>query len=254
MHPKSALPPMWEVPSLLRERVGEKVGRQRAMFADGHLLLILHEPPSEDHAHRGGRFFWRSPDGTWQSNALGSGPRSLRRHVEEYLAEVEKLESLEEQADRSAEYDHLLSRIVPLLRSTRHLHASLQEARELVREDRDLIICRDQSYVAERAAELLLSDIHNGLQCAIARRAEEQADNSHRMAVAGHRLNLLAAFFLPLATIASVFGMNWATGLEGDREPWLFWVAVGSGVVLGFLLRAWMQNALGGGAVDRGKR
>jgi hypothetical protein len=244
MQAKSALPPTWNVPQLFRDRVGEQAGRQRAMFADGHLLLILHAPPSDDHSERGARFFWRSPDGTWLSNSLGSGPRSLRRHVDEFLAQTESLEKLEDEADRSHEYDALLSRITPLLRTARHLHATLQEARELVREDRDLIVCRDLSYAAERAAELLQSDVQNGLQCAVAKRAEEQAESSHKMAVASHRLNLLAAFFLPLATIASVFGMNLPTGFAEKYAPWHFWATVGIGIVFGFLLGAWMQQAL----------
>ncbi len=254
MSAKSALPPAWEVPQLFRDRVGERAGRQRAMFADGHLLLILHEPPTVDHAHRAGRFFWRAPDGTWQSNAFGSGPRSLRRHVEEFAGRVESLEKLEDDADESDEYNTLLTQISPLLRTARHLHATLQEARELVPEDRDLIVCRDQAYAVERGAELLQSDVQIGLQCAVARRAEEQADSSHRMAVASHRLNLLAAFFLPLATIASVFGMTLASGVDGDHEPWVFWGVVGGGVVLGFALRTWMQHALSVRAISRAKK
>jgi Mg2+ and Co2+ transporter CorA len=213
------------------------------MFADGHLLLILHEPPSSDHAHRAARLFWRAPDGTWKSNAFGAGVRSLRRHIDEYAQAVERLERLEQEADLADEYQHLLAQILPLLRAARNLHATLQEARELVHDDRDLIICRDQSYVTERAAELLNSDVQSGLQCAIARRAEEQSDNSHRMAVAGHRLNLLAALFLPLATIASVLGMNLAIGFdEKAYAPWPFLVTVSIGVGLGFLLRLSMEN------------
>jgi hypothetical protein len=243
MHVKSALPDTWEVPDVFRQRVGEKAGRQRAMFVDGHLLLILHEPPTGDHGHRGARIFWRAPDGTWKSNALGAGARSLRRHVDEYAQAVDRLESLEEHADRADEYQQLLARISPLLRAARNLYATLQEARELVREDRDLIICRDQAYAAQRSAELLNSDVQSGLQCAIARRAEEQSDSSHRMAVAAHRLNLLAALFLPVATIASIFGMNLAFGFETVYAPLPFWFAVFAGVMLGVLLRSTMENA-----------
>jgi hypothetical protein len=128
------------------------------------------------------------------------------------------------------------------VRAVRHLYATLQRARESVREDQDLITCRDLAYAADRSAELLNSDVHNGLQCAIARRAEEQADHSHQMALAGHRLNLLAALFLPLATIASVFGMNFACGFERVLTPYPFWLIVLTGVFLGFLLRGSMRN------------
>lgn len=242
MPSKSALPDTWEVPEVFRQRVGERAGRQRAMFIDGHLLLILHEPPTGDHAHRGARLFWRAPDGTWKSNALGGGARALRRHVDEYAQAVDRLENLEEHADRANEYQQLLAQISPLLRATRNLYATLQEARELVRDDRDLIICRDQSYALQRSAELLNSDVQSGLQCAVARRAEEQTDNSHQMAVAAHRLNLLAALFLPLATIASIFGMNLAFGFESAYAPLPFWFAVLAGVMLGILLRSTMER------------
>jgi hypothetical protein len=242
MHAKSALPDTWEVPEIFRQRVGEQAGRQRTMFVDGHLLLILHEPPTGDHGHRGARLFWRAPDGTWRSNALGAGVRGLRRHVDEYAQAVDRLEKAEEQADRANEYQQLLEQISPLLRAARNLYATLQEARELVREDRDLIICRDQAYAVQRSAELLNSDVQSGLQCAIARRVEDQADNSHKMAVAAHRLNLLAALFLPLATIASIFGMNLAFGFEHVYAPWPFWITVMAGILLGFLLRSTMDT------------
>jgi Mg2+ and Co2+ transporter CorA len=212
------------------------------MFADGHLLLILHEPPTSDHTHRGARLFWRSPDGSWQSTAPGQGIRSLRRHVDEFAEAIERLERREEEALRADEYQALLSQLSPLVRAVRHLYATLQQAREAVREDHDLITCRDLAYAADRSAELLNSDVHNGLQCAIARRAEEQANNSHQMALAGHRLNLLAALFLPLATIASIFGMNFACGFEGVLTPWPFWLIVLAGILLGFLLRGSMQE------------
>jgi hypothetical protein len=242
MQSKSPLPTSWNVPQLFRDRLGEQAGRQRAMLADGHLLLVLHEPPTADHAHRGARLFWRAPDGTWQSNSLGPGPRSLRRHVEEFAAAVEKLEQLEEQTFRADAYHELLPQVTPLMRAAGHLHATLQEAREQVREDRDLIVCRDQAYAVHRAAELLNSDAHNGLQCAVARHAEEQAEISNQVALAGHRLNLMAAFFLPVATIASVCGMNLTTGYEDAHRPWPFVVAVAVGLVSGFLLSGSMQS------------
>ena len=70
MAEKSVLPPLWKVPQEFRNRLGEQAGRQRVMFCDGHLLLVLHRPPKEDEVQRKGRFFWRSPDGTWTSSEL----------------------------------------------------------------------------------------------------------------------------------------------------------------------------------------
>src|SRR5690606_26103454 len=114
-----------------------------------------------------------------------------------------------------------------------HQHQTLQQAREAVGEDRDLIVCRDQAYEIERSAELLHGDMLSGLQCAVARREEEQSRSTHEMALAGHRLNVLAATFLPIATIASIFGMQLPNGLEQSIGPWLFWIVLGLGGVSG---------------------
>ena len=71
--PKSPLPPSWELPAEIRSRLGEKLGRQRAMSAAGHLLLILHAPPRADENERLGHVYWRKPDGTWQSTETSGG-------------------------------------------------------------------------------------------------------------------------------------------------------------------------------------
>ena len=91
MVPKSVLPPAWEVPSEFRERLGERVGRQRAMLAEGHLLLVLHRPPKKDETERFARLFWRKPDGTWQSNELGNGPTALARHLGDFAEMMTKM-------------------------------------------------------------------------------------------------------------------------------------------------------------------
>jgi len=242
MPTKSPLPATWKVPQVFRSRLGEKAGRQRAMFADGHLLLVLHEPPSPDETHRNARLFWRAPDGTWQSNVLGPGIKALRRHLADYAEAVEQLDEAEERAQRADDYFDILRQIAPLRRAARNTHGALQEARRLVPEDRDILLCRDQAYSIERAAELLGGDTQSGLDCAMARRAEEQAQHSYQMAQAGLRLNLMAATFLPVATIASVFGMNLVHGFEKAFAPWPFWLALLTGICLGMLLRSSMTD------------
>jgi hypothetical protein len=232
------LPAAWNVPKSFRDRLGSQVGRQRIMFADGHLLVILHEPPRPDETRRGGRLFWREPDGTWHSNSLGSGIRALNQHLDEYAQVVQSLEEREERAQTSDEYFPLLQAIAPLFRAARNMYDTLQLARETVREDRDLIACRDTAYAIQRTAELLQTDTKNGLDCAIARRAEEEARSSREMAAAGHRLNVLAATFFPVATIASIFGMSLKSGLEDVLSPMLFWLVLLVGIGTGFILRA----------------
>ena len=236
MSQASLLPGNWKVPQVFRDRLGNKVGRQRVMFADGHLLLVLHAPPAPDERHRQGRFFWRSPEGTWKSSSLGDGIKALDKHLDQYLQELQKLENDEDRAQTADDYFPVLQAIAPLHRAAGNMHNTLQEARELVREDRDLMVCRDHAYIIERSIELLQCDTKNGLDCVVARRAEEDAQNSRRMATAAHRLNVMAAIFFPIATLATIFGMNLEHGLEG-RGPVLFWVVLFVGVLVGAVVK-----------------
>ena len=243
MPPRSPVPETWKVPQVFRSRLRESVGRQRAMSADGHLLLILHAPPKADEPLRAARLFWRAPDGTWQST-IGPGMASLQRHLAEYRQAIDKLDVAEDLADRANEFLRILEEIAPLRRAARHLYDTLQQAREMVSNDSDLILCRDQAYSLNRQAELVQSDTQSGLDCTVARRAEEQAESSQRLALSSHRLNVLAAIFFPIVTISSIFGMNLPHGLENAPfGPGLFWLTVGGGVVLGLFLKMAILDA-----------
>ncbi len=194
---KSPLPAAWAVPKVFQERMGEDVGRQRIMQADGHLLVIVHQPPKADEMHRQGRLFWRAPDGTWQSNNLGSGIRSIHKHLDEYSEVLQKLENAEERAACADDYFPILSALAPLHRSASNMYDTLQEARNAVPDDHDLIVCRDRAYSLHRWADLLQADTKSGLECAVVRRAEEESRASRAMARSAHRLNILAAALLP---------------------------------------------------------
>jgi hypothetical protein len=238
---KSILPPSWKLPEDIVARLGESAGRQRPMFSGGHLLLVLHEPPGPDDTQRVGRFFWRDTDGSWKSNNLGPGILSLRKHVAEFMERIERLDDEFQAAATADDYFHILQEVTPLYRTIRHLHATLQEAREMMPKDRELISVRDLAGAAERAAELLQTDARHGLDFTIARSAEEESRRTYQMALSAHRLNVLAAIFLPLATISSVLGMNLRHGWE-NAEPWAFWVAVGIGAFSGLLLTMIVAN------------
>jgi hypothetical protein len=236
MNESSILPSVWEVPQIFRDRLGAKPGRQRAMFHDGHLLLVLHEPPQPEEKEREGRFFWRQPDGTWSSSGLGSGPNALKRHLDEYAEVADQYQKLEDQAASADDYFKVIEGLAPLRRAASNLHIVLQEARKLVPEDRGIIDQRDQSYQVERSLQLQYDTAKNGLEFAIAKRAEEQARSSRYMAAAAHKLNLLVAFFFPLATLTAVFGMNFRSGLEGKLAPWSFVSVLCLGLVSGMIL------------------
>ena len=234
---KSAqLPSTWQVPEIFRERLGAKVGRQRAMAADGHLLLVLHCPPKPDEPERKGRFFWRQPDGTWSSDRLGAGVRGLEKHINEYVELLDACEQREEAAATAQQYFELIEAIAPLHRAARNLHNTLQDARKMCPDDRDIINLRDRAYDIDRNGELLYNGSKNALEFAIAKRAEEQAASGHEMAVAAHRLNLLAAFFFPLATLSAIFGVNLLHGYEEAPGPMPFLIMVGGGLLAGAVL------------------
>ena len=174
-----SLPPDWQVPDLFARRLGDAVGRQRVMTAEGHLLFVLHEPPVAGVSERMGRLFWRDPEGAWRSRGLGDGTQALKRHVAEFAERVDELEKQWQTAGSAEDYFGLLRAIAPLHRTARHLYATLQEARELVPEDRDLINLRDQVGEIERALELLHGDAKNGLEFTVARQAEQQAERTY---------------------------------------------------------------------------
>ncbi len=230
------IPTSWEVPAIFRDRLGNQVGRQRAMVADGHLLLILHSPPEPDEHDRQGRLFWRLPDGTWKVNCPESPVKSLHGHLKEYRERIEKLEEQEEVARSADEYFQVISDLLPLHRAARNMHAALQIARQEIKDAKDIINFRDEAYDLERTAELLNADAKNELDFIVVCRAEKQAQVSYDMGVSSHRLNVLVAFFFPVATLSSIFGTNLIHGFEDRNSPWLFLAMLASGLVCGLLL------------------
>src|SRR5262245_50035949 len=144
------LPPDWRVPDSFHKRLGDTAGRQRAMAAEGHLLLVLHEPPAPFVPDRTARLFWRDPKGTWRAKGRGDGPQTLKRHIGEFADRVDEPEVRWQAAETAEDYYTLLRLIAPLHRTVRNLHATLQQARDMVPDDRDLINLRDQVGEVER--------------------------------------------------------------------------------------------------------
>ena len=138
------LPKAWDVPEAIKRRIGEEAGPQRAMFEDGHLLLILHHIPQLDQVDRVPAFFWRNPLGEWRSTeGKGMGPVALDAFLEAWEARLLDLDTQEQKATTAAEYHALLELTGPILRTTRGLHRALQDARDFIKEDRDMINFRD---------------------------------------------------------------------------------------------------------------
>lgn len=228
-----------QLPDGIKVRMGQKrSGRQRAMAAGNNLLLILHKPPDPGRRARDPAYFWRKPDGIWESGR-GGGLRKVEEHLEEYEKAEASLSGEYEAAKDAASYFQPLERAAPLWHSARGLHAALQSAREAIPLDRDIIDLRDRAYEIERTLELLHGDATNALHFHLARQAEHHAGLQQRSIQIANRLNLLAAVFFPLMALSSLFSMNLASGLEGGSTA-SFWFVLVLGIVLGFALSSWV--------------
>tara|TARA_R110002095_G_scaffold198854_1_gene178459 strand:+ start:3960 stop:4709 length:750 start_codon:yes stop_codon:yes gene_type:complete len=242
MHESSLLPATWDVPAEFFDRLGKQVGRQRTMIAEGHLLIILHAPPSPEDMYRKGRFFWRQPDAMWHSSEFKGGADALNQHLDEYQQILEDFDEKVDQAINSREYLEVLNHLGPVYRALCHTTQALQVAREAVPKDKFLIDFRDSAYRLERIAELLLEDAKNALEYIVVKQAEEQAQVSARIELSTHRLNLLIAYFFPIATLSTIFGSNFRHGFEQFMTPYPFWIMVGAGLVLGFALHIFLMK------------
>lgn len=205
-------------------------------------MLILHELPEPGVPERQGLFFWRDPAGKWSTNVRGSGLSELRALVTRYIERVDALESAFAAATSVERLFPVLRAATPIVRASKQMHEVLQAAREAQRKDRDIINVRDLAGEVVRAAELLSAEARTALEFDIAESAEAQAKANRALAEAGQRLNLLAAVFLPLTAVASVFGMNLPSGLEGFASPMLFWIVLVAWIGVGLLVRGGLSR------------
>ncbi len=233
-------PPNWKLPESIRKRLGQaSYGRQRAIAEEGHLLIVLHKPPGPDQDNREGVLYWRSPAGEWQSSTGGPGLGSLKTHVQSYMDIEARLSKEYDLAMSAGQLFDLVEALTPLARAARNMHHALQHAREAVKSDTALIDVRDLAYESDRNMDLLLQDVRNAIDYKTARESEEQARLGKEALQASHRLNILAALFLPLTAITSLFGMNFPSGIPA-KGPAVFWLVFAGGVILGFFVKAWM--------------
>lgn len=224
---------MWPIPEAIRARLGREAGPQRSIFEEDNLLIILHQPPLPDQHARTPAFFWRSQTGEWRCTEGRGGLTALHDLLQTYEKKILELEAAEAKANRAQAYHDLLEELAPIVRASRGLHRALQQAREAVKADRDLITFRDQAATIERSADLLLQDAQFGLNYTVARQSESQAEAAHQMAASGHRLNIIAALFLPLTAIASIFGMEVKSGVQDT--PINFTIILLVGIALGVI-------------------
>lgn len=234
------IPRTWTLPEAIRNRLGRDAGPQRAIFEENHLLIILHQIPAPNELQRRAALFWRQPDGEWKSSLGGAPLAALTQHLEEFERKIAQLELAEHKAATAVEYHGVLEELAPVVRTSRGLHRALQQARDLVKGDRNLINFRDQGASIERNAELLMQDAQFGLNFTVAKQAEAQAETARQMSVTAHRLNILAAIFLPLTALASVFGMEIHSGLPDKPGLWVALCAVG--IAVGLVLSVFLTR------------
>jgi hypothetical protein len=235
MHP--LIPSRWQIPAIFHQRLGDQVGRQRLMSAEGHLLLILHKPPKPEDVDRHARLFWRNPAGDWLTTESGAALGELHEHLAEYDRICDRLDALLRGTPSAQNYYQILQEVTPLLRAARFMVPVFQQAREAQPNDRHLLLARDESIEIERNLELLHSEAFHGLQFLIAQRGEEQARQGEKLVASSHRLNLLMALCLPATALASIFGMNLHNGFETEGAR-IFWTILIAAIFLGFIVLA----------------
>lgn len=228
------LPKTWDLPEAIRKRLGATVGRQRLMNEDGHLLLLLHlVPRAEDDEVRTAAAFWRNPEGEWKSAPIGGGLAGLDAHLAAYHAAIQQLDEEVEAAKTPREFFGIMRRVHPLQRATRHLSEVLQTTRQALPDDTRIISKRDQAADLARGIDLIADDAKAGMDFTMAESASQQAQAAQVANREARRLNRLAAFFFPLATLVAVFGMNPPEDIYNKPA---FWAVLAAGVLLGLIV------------------
>ena len=236
---KTLIPKAWIIPEVFRSRVGADVGRQRLMHEEGQLLVVLHSVPrAEDKGYREGALFWVDEVKNWKSFPRSGGRSALRELVESYRRRIGDLD-IELDNKSTAEGIHeVIDEAAPVLRAARHMLSVISELRKELTDDREVLAIRDLAISIERGADLLVQDAKTSLDFLIARSAAEQAAEAASATKEAKKLNRLAAFFFPLMTLASVFGMNRPGDMTDSGGVW-FVVFLGliMGVVVSNILR-----------------
>ncbi len=229
----------WTLPEKISVRLGQSsYGRQRALFEDGHLLLVLHNPKLGQ-VTREAIVFWRRPDGEWQCNGQGEGLFRLKRFLATYEGYLSELEAEYRSSYSPKLLFVLLEKLNPLRRAAINSYEALQSGREMVKLDADIIEARDRAYEIQRSLDLLFEDVKNRLNFKLAENSEKDAQTNREAVQAQHRLNIMAAIFFPLTALSAVFSMNLPTGMNAFGAS-LFWGVFFSGLVGGLFFRGWV--------------
>ncbi len=234
MQKPSYIPDHWNLPDAILRRLGETVGKQRLLDVEGHLLLLLHQVPrEEDDEVRSAMVVWRDAAGDWKSAPGAGGLAGLESLLSSYRTTIHDLDEAVESAKSAREYFGVMRKMHPLQRATRNMFETIQSVRQALPDDTRIINARDQAADLERAIELVAADAKAGMDFTLAESANQQAISSEVANQEARRLNRMAAFFFPLATLVAVFGMN---PPENICQSSGFWAVLAAGIVLGFVV------------------
>ncbi|MBK1829886.1 hypothetical protein JIN77_04060 [Verrucomicrobiaceae bacterium R5-34] len=231
---KSIIPQSWDVPEAMLHGIGKKAGRQKMIREDDHILLILHQLPElGDDGRRKRSLFWRNPAGQWKSKRHGDGIESLQKHVQIFAKAVEKVDAKLDVSNDAGDYLEVLRVATPLHRSCRNKLAVLEELRDVLPEDAEVMSLRDWALGLERSTEFICADARHGMDFCMAESAERQARASRDAGDEARLLNRLVAFFFPVATLAAIGGMNPPGEVFGSQQIWMI---LAIGLVAGLVL------------------
>lgn len=242
-------PPSWALPEELLAQVGEFANRQRALAHEGQLLVILHHPPEQEKTFRRSLILRRERDGRW--SAVEESNPGVEADPEIVMCELlnayrARLDVLDDAINEESTADGLyavVQALIPLRRALRNLDLTLADAVQRVPPKRPLIVWREQAHIVAREAELLYEEAEAAIAFHSANETVQSRASQEAMERAAHRLNLVVALFLPLTAIASVFGMNLASGLETASKS-LFWTFLAVGLALGAIMAVLLTRPL----------
>jgi Mg2+ and Co2+ transporter CorA len=230
----------WKLPGKIVSRLGvSSYGRQRAIFEEDNLLLILHYPPGSKNYKRETAVFWRQPSGAWFCNGLDDGTSKLKKLVKTYEDQITAISQEYGSAETAQDLFEVITKINPMKRAANDMYTAMQSAREQVKGDNELIEMRDRAYEAARFLDLLYEDTQTALNFRIAKNAQDDADAAKQVVSAQHKLNILAAIFFPLTALTSIFGMELPNGLN-KLGVLPFWVILFVGIFIGSSFKNWV--------------
>ena len=90
--PEKRPPKIWDLPFDIRRQLSGRGGRQRAIAADNHLMLVLNRVPQPNSDQADTVYFWRNRDQKWHFSDRGGGFGALETVVQQYEDRIVELE------------------------------------------------------------------------------------------------------------------------------------------------------------------